>query len=60
MLNIDSVEGKLGTTVYVLHKLTAEDLNTYALHMFTLEGNKIKTFSAWDDFDSMRQAMVKN
>ena len=60
MLNIDSVEGKLGTTVYVLHKLTAENLNTYALHMFTLEGNKIKTFSAWDDFDSMRQAMVKN
>ncbi len=59
MINIDSIEGELGSTVYVLNKMTAENLDSYALHMFTLKNGKITTFSAFDDYDSMRQAMIK-
>ena len=57
--NIDTVKTKSGSTVYVLHKMTADNLDTSALHMFTLKNGKINSFSAFDDYDSMRKAMVK-
>jgi hypothetical protein len=43
----------------VLNKLMGDNLNSFALHMFTIEDNKIATFTAFDDYDSMRQAMVE-
>ena len=39
--------------------MTADGLDTYALHMFTLEGGKIKSFTAFDDTDSMRSSMIE-
>ena len=54
-MNIDSV----GDTVYVLNHMTADGLDTYALHMFTLEDGKIKSFTAFDDTDSMRSSMIE-
>jgi len=59
IVNMDAIEGELGSTVYVLNKMTADGLDSYALHMFTLKNSKIATFSAFDDYDSMRQAMIK-
>ncbi len=53
-ISIDSVDDK----VYVVNRMTAEGLDTYALHLFTLEGGKIKTFTAFDDTDSLRSAMT--
>ena len=58
-INIDTVDSKSGKTVYVLNKLMGDNLNSFALHMFTIEDNKIATFTAFDDYDSMRQAMVE-
>ncbi|MGB0541936.1 MAG: nuclear transport factor 2 family protein [Hyphomicrobiales bacterium] len=57
--NIDTVKTQTGSTVYVLHKMTADNLETLALHMFTLKNGKINSFSAFDDYDSMRKAMIK-
>jgi hypothetical protein len=54
-INIDTV----GDTVYVLNYMTAEGLDTYALHMFTLEDGKINSFTAFDDTDSMRSSMIE-
>ena len=54
-MNIDTV----GETVYVLNYMTAEGLDTYALHMFTLEDGKINSFTAFDDTDSMRSSMIE-
>ena len=53
-MNIDSV----GDTVYVLNHMTADGLDTYAMHMFTLEDGKINSFTAFDDTDSMRSSMI--
>jgi hypothetical protein len=39
--------------------MTADNLNSSALHMFKLKNGKIYSFSAFDDYDSMRKAMVK-
>ena len=58
-INIDIVDSKSGKTAYVLNKLMGDNLNSFALHMFTIEDNKIATFTAFDDYDSMRQAMVE-
>ena len=58
-INIDTIDSKSGKTVYVLNKLMGDNLNSFALHMFTIEDNKIATFTAFDDYDSMRQAMVE-
>ena len=46
-----------GNNVYVLLNMTAEDLDTQALHMFKVEDGQIVSFVAFDDTDSMRQAM---
>ena len=46
-----------GNNVYVLLNMTAEGLDTQALHMFQVEDGQIVSFVAFDDTDSMRQAM---
>ncbi len=54
-MNIDAI----GETVYVLNHMTADGMDTYAIHMFTLENGKIKSFTAFDDTDSMRSSMME-
>ena len=47
----------VGDTVYVHNKMEAEGLDSETMHMFLIEGGKIKSFTAFEDTDSMRQAM---
>ena len=48
----------VGDTVYVHNKMTATGLDTQTLHMFKVQDGKISSFTAFEDTDSMRQAMV--
>ena len=52
-INIDVV----GDTVYVHNKMTGEGLDSETMHMFTLRNDKIASFKAFEDTDSMRLAM---
>ena len=54
-INIDTV----GNTVYVLNHMTADNLDTYSMHVFKIRDRKIESFTAYDDTDSMRSSMVK-
>ncbi len=47
----------VGNTVYVHNKMTAEGLDSETMHMFRLRDGKISSFTAFEDTDSMRQAM---
>jgi ketosteroid isomerase-like protein len=53
-INIDVI----GNTVYVHNKMTAAGLDSETMHMFRLRDGKIVSFTAFEDTDSMRQAMV--
>lgn len=53
-INFDVV----GDTVYVHNKMTAAGLDSETMHMFRLRDGKIASFTAFEDTDSMRQAMV--
>jgi ketosteroid isomerase-like protein len=53
-INFDVV----GDTVYVHNKMTAAGLDSETMHMFRLRDGKIAAFTAFEDTDSMRQAMV--
>jgi ketosteroid isomerase-like protein len=37
--------------------MEAEGLDSETMHMFVIEDGKIKSFTAFEDTDSMRQAM---
>ena len=52
-INIDVV----GDTVYVHNKMTGEGLDSETMHMFQISNGKISSFTAFEDTDSMRQAM---
>ena len=52
-INTDAV----GDTVYVHNKMTAEGLDSETMHMFQISNGKISSFTAFEDTDSMRQAM---
>jgi len=54
-INIDTV----GDTVYVLNHMTADNLDTYTLHMFKVKNGKIKSFTAFDDTDALKLSMIK-
>lgn len=47
----------VGDTVYVHNRMEAEGLDSETMHMFVIEDGKIKSFTAFEDTDSMRQAM---
>ena len=48
----------IGNTVYVHNKMTADGLDSETMHVFVVENGKIAAFTAFEDTDSMRQAMV--
>jgi ketosteroid isomerase-like protein len=48
----------IGNTVYVHNKMTADGLDSETMHMFVVENGKVAAFTAFEDTDSMRQAMV--
>lgn len=48
----------IGNTVYVHNKMTADGLDSETMHMFVVENGKVAVFTAFEDTDSMRQAMV--
>ena len=47
----------VGDTVYVHNKMTGEGLDSETMHMFQISNGKISSFTAFEDTDSMRQAM---
>lgn len=47
----------LGNMVYVHNKMTGEGLDSETMHMFQISNGKISSFTAFEDTDSMRQAM---
>tara|TARA_B100000965_G_scaffold385601_1_gene386980 strand:+ start:190 stop:636 length:447 start_codon:yes stop_codon:yes gene_type:complete len=49
----------IGNKVYVHNKMTADNLDTETMHVFTIRDGKIASFTAFEDTDSMRKAMVK-
>ena len=48
----------VGNTVYAHGQLAAEGLDSQTMQMWVVEGGKVTAFTAFDDTDSMRQAMV--
>ena len=48
----------VGSTVYAHGQLTAEGLDSQTMQMWAVEGGKATASTAFDDTDSMRQAMV--
>ena len=48
----------VGNTVYAHNKLQADGLDSETMHMFVVEDGKVAVFTAFEDTDSMRQAMV--
>ena len=38
--------------------MTADGLDSETMHMFVVENGKVAVFTAFEDTDSMRQAMV--
>jgi len=45
--------------VFVQVKITADNLDSESMHVFSIKGGKIASFTAFDDTDSMRKAMIK-
>jgi ketosteroid isomerase-like protein len=48
-----------GDVVFVHNKMTANNLDSETMHMFVIRNGKIAAFTAFEDTDSMRRAMVK-
>ena len=48
-----------GNKVFVHNKMTADNLDTETMHVFTIEDGKISSFTAFEDTDSMRKAMIE-
>ena len=58
-LGFETIETySVGDVVFVHTRMTAEDMDTQSMHMFTMRDGKIASFTAFDDTDSMRQSMV--
>ncbi len=49
----------VGNKVFVHVKITADNLDSESMHVFSIKGGKIASFTAFDDTDSMRRAMTK-
>ena len=49
----------VGNKVFVHNRMTAENLDTETMHVFTIRNGKIASFTAFEDTDSMRKSMVK-
>jgi ketosteroid isomerase-like protein len=49
----------VGDVVFVHNRMTADNLNTETMHMFEVRNGKIASFTAFEDTDSMRKAMIK-
>lgn len=48
-----------GNQVFVHNKMTADNLDSETMHVFTIRDGKISSFTAFEDTDSMRKAMVE-
>ena len=49
----------IGNKVFVHNKMTADNLDSETMHVFTIRDGKISSFTAFEDTDSMRKAMIK-
>ena len=49
----------IGNKVFVNVKITADNLDSESMHVFSIKGGKISSFTAFDDTDLMRKAMIK-
>ena len=49
----------IGNKVFVRVKITADNLDSESMHIFSVKDGKIASFTAFDDTDSMRKAMIK-
>ena len=48
-----------GNQVFVHNKMTADNLDSETMHVFTIRDGRISSFTAFEDTDSMRKAMVE-